>query len=109
MPKTTRRKLIRGKSPRYIANGNPDPHAVPDLFTDPNPKRQATNRKEVASLFSMTNLVQMEPFVDECTELLVQTFADFASMDLSVDMGHWLQCYAFDVIGQITVCFLILC
>ncbi|PVH73220.1 cytochrome P450 oxidoreductase [Cadophora sp. DSE1049] len=91
------------KSPWYIASGNPDPHATPDLFSDLDPKRHAANRRKVASLYSMTNLVQMEPFVNECTELLIQKFADFARQRVRVDMGHWLQCYAFDVIGQVTL------
>ena len=45
----------------------------------------------------------MEPFVDECTTLLVAKFANAAKQGRSVDMGLWLQCYAFDVIGHVTV------
>lgn len=91
------------KSPWYIASGNADPHAVRDLFSDLDPKNHATNRRKVASLYSMTNLVTMEKFVDECTELLISKFSDFAGGEGLIDMGHWLQCYAFDVIGQVTV------
>ncbi|PVH85443.1 cytochrome P450 [Cadophora sp. DSE1049] len=91
------------KSPWYIASSNPDPHATPDLFTDLDPKRHAANRRKVAALYSMTNLVQMEPFVDECTGILVKRFREFAVAGRQVDMGHWLQCYAFDVIGHITL------
>lgn len=105
---TTGTLLMSLKSPWYIASGNPDPHAIPDLFSDLNPKRHTANRKKVAFLYSMTNLVQMEPFVDECTALLVAKFADFAKQGESVDMGHWLQCYAFDVIGQVTASYIIL-
>ncbi|KAG4430968.1 hypothetical protein IFR05_013555 [Cadophora sp. M221] len=91
------------KSPWYVASGNPDPHATADLFTDLDPKRHAVNRRKVASLYSMTNLVQMEPFVDDCTGILVKRFTEFAHRGEGVDMGHWLQCYAFDVIGHVTV------
>lgn len=91
------------KSPWYIASGNPDPHATADLFTDLDPKRHAVNRRKVASLYSMTNLVQMEPFVNDCTGILVKRFTEFAQRGEGVDMGHWLQCYAFDVIGHVTV------
>lgn len=77
---------------------------MPDLFSDLNPKSHAANRRKVASLYSMTNLVQMEPLVNECTELMVAKFADFARQGVLVDMGRWLQCYAFDVIGKITAC-----
>lgn len=101
----TTTKLICLKGPWYTASGSPDPHGAPDLFSDLDPRRHAVNRRKVASLYSMTNLVQMEPFVNECTELMVAKFEDFARQGLPVDMGHWLQCYAFDVIGKITACF----
>ena len=57
----------------------------------------------MAALYSMTNLVQMEPFVDECSALLVKRFKEFAQAGRQMDIGHWLQCYAFDVIGHISV------
>lgn len=91
------------KSPWYIASGTPDPHAIRDLFSDTNPKNHASNRRKVASLYSMTNLVQMEKYVNECSKLLISPFSEFADQRTLVDMGHWLQCYAFDVVGQVTV------
>ncbi|KAK0116015.1 hypothetical protein ONS95_013052 [Cadophora gregata] len=51
----------------------------------------------------MTNLVQMEPFVDECSELLIKRFREFGVAGKEVDMARWLQCYAFDVIGHISL------
>ncbi|RSL82330.1 hypothetical protein CEP51_005253 [Fusarium floridanum] len=51
----------------------------------------------------MTSLVQVEPFVDDCTALLIQKMNEFASSGSSVDIAHWMQCFAFDVIGKITV------
>lgn len=50
----------------------------------------------------MTSLVQLEPFVDECTALLIQKMDEFASSRASVDIAHWMQCFAFDVIGKMT-------
>ncbi len=51
----------------------------------------------------MTSLLQMEPCVVECTEVLLQKFARFAQSGQPFNMQHWLQCYAFDLIGLITV------
>ncbi|CAG8909742.1 unnamed protein product [Penicillium egyptiacum] len=92
------------KSPWYTASSSPDPNAVKDLFSDRDVRTHASNRRKVASLYSMSNLVQMEPFVNDCTKLLEAKFTKFAEQGRPVDMGHWLQCYAFDVIGHITVC-----
>lgn len=51
----------------------------------------------------MTSILQYEQFVDNCTAILEQRFVDFVKAGECVDLGHWLQCYAFDVIGEITV------
>ncbi|KAH8595655.1 putative cytochrome P450 pisatin demethylase [Bisporella sp. PMI_857] len=81
------------KSHWYIASGNPDPNGPQDLFSIRDPKNHASMCWLVASLYSMSNLVKLEPYVDHCSEVL----------KLPVDMAHWLQCYAFDVIGEIAV------
>ncbi|KFY74560.1 hypothetical protein V499_05422 [Pseudogymnoascus sp. VKM F-103] len=91
------------KSPWYTASGDPDPHGTPDLFSDRNPTRHAASRRKVASAYSMTALAQLEPLVDECYLVLRDRFMEFADRGKVVDMAHWMQCYAFDVIGEITV------
>ena len=80
------------QSPWYQASGNPDPHAVPDLFSDRDPARHAAARRKVASAYSMTSLAQLEPFVDECSSILKAKFTKFANSGEPVNMAHWLQC-----------------
>lgn len=50
----------------------------------------------------MSTLVQYEPFVDECSDLFTQRLSEIALSSRPVDVRHWFQCYAFDVIGMIT-------
>lgn len=50
----------------------------------------------------MSTLMHYEAFVDECADLFACRLDELASTDLAVDMRHWFQCYAFDVIGMIT-------
>jgi cytochrome P450 len=50
----------------------------------------------------MSALVSFEPYVDHCTDLFEQVLLRRAQTGVSFDFGHWLQCYAFDVIGHIT-------
>lgn len=45
----------------------------------------------------------MEPYVQECTQVFLDKLGSFARSGESINMQHWLQCYAFDVIGLITV------
>lgn len=79
----------------------PDPNKA-SLFADLNPHRHAQQRRKFSSLYSMSALLGYEPFVDNCTALLTQRFDELAQTSNSVDLQHWLQCYAFDVIGEIT-------
>jgi hypothetical protein len=50
----------------------------------------------------MSSLVGYETFVNNCSSLLTQRLSEVASSGKTVDFQHWLQCYAFDVIGEIT-------
>ncbi|KAJ6198573.1 LOW QUALITY PROTEIN: cytochrome P450 [Bipolaris maydis] len=58
--------------------------------------------RKVTAIYPMTNLVQLEQFVDECTSILEKRLNEFASSGTSIDISHWLQCYAFDVLGKMT-------
>ncbi|OQV03519.1 hypothetical protein CLAIMM_08555 [Cladophialophora immunda] len=90
------------KSHWYTAGevpGNPNPN----IFSDLNNERHAFNRRKISSAYSMTSLLKLEPFINRCTAILQQRLDDFASHDLVVDVCHWMQCYAFDVIGEITL------
>lgn len=50
----------------------------------------------------MSSLVHYEPFVDYCAELFIRHLNEFADKKQTLNLGHWFQCYAFDVIGNIT-------
>lgn len=67
-----------------------------------NAPRHASQRRKYASAYSMSSLVTYEPYVDNCTELMVQRFSELAGSGRLINLAHWNQCYAFDVIGEIT-------
>ena len=50
----------------------------------------------------MSSLVHYEAFVDRGADLFLGKLGDFADQQQSLNLGHWFQCYAFDVIGNIT-------
>lgn len=54
----------------------------------------------VSHAYSSSYLRQLEPFVDEYTIKFTSAMADLAGQP--IDLGEWLQWYAFDVIGMIT-------
>ncbi|KAJ5104801.1 hypothetical protein NUU61_002148 [Penicillium alfredii] len=62
----------------------------------------ADTRKRYTSLYSMSSLVHYESFVDHCAQLFTQRLTEFADRQQPLNLSHWFQCYAFDVIGNIT-------
>lgn len=82
-----------------VVNG----HRLESLFSTTNNDFHSQFRRCVNSAFSMSALVQYEPFVDNTTKLfLEQTERLFANNIDGCDFTRWLQFYAFDVIGEIT-------
>ncbi|KAK7742358.1 hypothetical protein SLS53_004503 [Cytospora paraplurivora] len=78
-------------------------HPLPSLFSTLDNDFHQQFRRCVNSAFSMSALVQYEPFVDNTTKLfLKQTERLFANGSRACDFSRWLQFYAFDVIGEIT-------
>lgn len=72
------------------------------LFPDQDLKRHAETRKRFQSLYSMSALLSYEVYVDECIDIFLDKLNNFAQLGTSIDLAHWFQCYAFDVIGEIT-------
>jgi len=78
-------------------------HRLPSLFSTTSEPFHAQLRRSVNSAFSMSTLIQYEPFVDSTTELFLnQTDKLYANARESCDFARWLQFYAFDVIGEMT-------
>ncbi|KAI9925112.1 hypothetical protein ASPWEDRAFT_176383 [Aspergillus wentii DTO 134E9] len=101
-------KAIYGHGSKYAKSEwydawtfSPDPK-ITNLFSERNGQRHAGMRRKVAAMYSMTSLVAYEPFVDNCVGIFKERLEEFASEGTVIDVAHWVQCYAFDVIGEIT-------
>lgn len=70
------------------------------LFTVRDPDHHKALKRPVAGKFSMTSLLSMEPLVDKCSLIFAESMRDLEGE--IVDLGEWVQWYAFDVIGMIT-------
>ncbi|OHE96886.1 cytochrome P450 oxidoreductase [Colletotrichum orchidophilum] len=73
-----------------------------NLFSERSAKRHARNRRFYTNAYSMTSLVNYEPYVDECGALFAQRLSEFAKVGAMMDIGHWFQCFAFDAIALMT-------
>ncbi|KAJ9653012.1 hypothetical protein H2198_007759 [Neophaeococcomyces mojaviensis] len=89
------------KSDFYIVFDTPrDGMNMASMFSTRNPEHHKTLKRPVAQKFAMTSIRSLEPLVDPCSDIF--TDAMQASAGQIVDLGTWLQWYAFDVIGAIT-------
>lgn len=90
------------KAPFYHAFGNPDADLA-DTFSERSIERHAQKRRKVASLYSMSTLVSYEEFVDRCNTALSRKMDEFIRSGIAIPIPDWMQYYAFDVIGEISV------
>lgn len=74
-----------------------------NLFALQDPKQHAGLRRKYANFYSMSTLVEYEDYIDEVVDVFCHKLDDFAADRSVINFGHWLQCYAFDVIAKITV------
>ncbi|EXJ66233.1 uncharacterized protein A1O5_10849 [Cladophialophora psammophila CBS 110553] len=90
------------KTSWYFASGGVDPKKA-SLFGATNPVYHANERRKFAAVYSMTTLLTQEQYVDNCTRLLMDVFSDIAEKGSQIDWAFWMQLYALDVIGEITL------
>lgn len=78
-------------------------HSLASLFSTTDNAFHSRFRRCVNAAFSMSSLIQYEPFVDKTTKVFLrQTQRLFAGKGAGCELTRWLQFYAFDVIGEIT-------
>jgi hypothetical protein len=70
------------------------------MFSARVPAEHKRLKSAVANKFSMTSLRDLEPLMDECSDIFLKAMRELS--DSPIDLGKWLQWYAFDVIGAIT-------
>lgn len=72
-----------------------------NLFSTRDPVYHRDQKKKVAGAFSLTNLLESESAIDSCTELFTSRLDQWAASGKPIDLGMWLQYYAFDVVGEV--------
>jgi hypothetical protein len=72
------------------------------MFSTSDPAQHKLLKQAVSSKFSLSTLNQFEAQVNECSNLFISIMHEYAESGQIMDLGQWLQWYAFDVIGAIT-------
>ncbi|KAJ5360020.1 Cytochrome P450 E-class group I [Penicillium concentricum] len=73
-----------------------------NLFSTRDETYHRHQKRIVANAYSVSSLLELESSVDSCTEIFTSQLSKFATKGTPMDLGVWLQYYAFDVIGEIT-------
>lgn len=89
------------KSTWYEGWKHPSPERW-NLFSDQDITRHNQTRKKFQAMYSLSSLLRYEGFVDQALDLFREKLQSLAQSASTYDMHHWLQCYAFDVVGSMT-------
>ena len=77
--------------------------ALPAVFTTRDENLHKTMKSPVAPLFSLSNILTLEPHVDATIQVLVDQWdSRFLASQVSIDLADWLSYFAFDVMGTLT-------
>ncbi|OJJ67368.1 hypothetical protein ASPBRDRAFT_58930 [Aspergillus brasiliensis CBS 101740] len=88
-----------GKFTKSASYSVPNEAHAFDLFRQRNEKIHGEQRKLVARAYSMDSMVYLEPNVSSILESMVQKLDTLSGV---VDLGAFLQLFAFDVIGAVS-------
>ncbi|CAK7217942.1 hypothetical protein SCUCBS95973_003319 [Sporothrix curviconia] len=75
---------------------------VQGLFNTQDERLHRALKRPIAGIYSMTNLVSFEPYVDTTIRVFLERMETQQAAQKTVDLGAWLQFFAFDVMGEIT-------
>lgn len=79
------------KSDFYPVWGNSVFSKYPDNFSGVDEKLHGERRRIVNAVYSLSNVLKSEKFIDACSELFVLRMGEFADGGVVVDLGEWLQ------------------
>ena len=79
------------------------PNAEPSTFTTLDNAHHAARIRQVSSLYQTSALVNIEYQVDNATDEFVNKLSEFAKEGNTIDISDWLNYYAFDAVGSLSV------
>ena len=71
-----------------------------DLFPEKDERIHGSQRRLVSGIYAMQNLVQYQDKVDEAIKVMVEEMQK--RIGETINLGNWLQLFAFDVVGGLT-------
>ncbi|KIW89554.1 uncharacterized protein Z519_09710 [Cladophialophora bantiana CBS 173.52] len=78
------------KSDFYSMWQNPNIGNFPDHFSQRDEKVHAERRRIISHVYSLSNILHSEPYIDNCSNLFMQRMGAYADAEETVDLGEWL-------------------
>lgn len=66
------------------------------------PQRHLEKSRNVASGYTLSNIIQSEPYVDAVLELFIKHVDEHCNSGTPIELNHWFTYFAFDVVGEVT-------
>ncbi|KAL4875056.1 cytochrome P450 [Aspergillus karnatakaensis] len=93
----------KSKFYKVLAPWTPSGGALPAVFSSTDENVHKNLKTPIASLYSMSKILPLEPFVDKTLDVLCQELdSRFVETKKVFDLADWLQFFAFDVMGTLT-------
>ncbi|KAH7082090.1 cytochrome P450 [Paraphoma chrysanthemicola] len=71
------------------------------FFSTTDKKTHAFLRKRVTGAYSMSSILKYEQYIQSCLDLLFHRLQEHAGSGQAVDIAHFTDAFAFDVIGEL--------
>ena len=90
------KKIYRAKNPLtktdfYPPWGNGAISKHPDSFSVTDERLHVERRRIVNHVYSLSNVLQSEQYIDECSTLFIKRLGSLADSGTTLDLGEWLQ------------------
>ncbi|KAJ6086421.1 cytochrome P450, partial [Penicillium canescens] len=73
----------------------------PNAFAIVDEKLHFERRRIVNGVYSMSTVLTLESYIDDCSRLFVECMTERTVSDQAIDLGDWFLWYAYDVIGEL--------
>ncbi|KAJ9503172.1 hypothetical protein H2202_001326 [Exophiala xenobiotica] len=75
---------------------------VMNIFSTQNPDEHRSQKRKIGAAFTQPNLLESEGAIDSCIRLFTKQLDGLVQKGHPIDLGAWLQYFAFDVVGEFT-------
>ncbi|KAK8015767.1 hypothetical protein PG991_008655 [Apiospora marii] len=73
----------------------------PNGFAIVDERLHAERRRIVSGVYSMSTVLTLEPYIDDCSRFFVKRMIEHTRPDQAVDLGEWFLWYAYDLIAEL--------